>query len=103
MSDQVQGAPEFLAQGERARLFPVLSDSSKEGRATSIFLACLANVDEFADALLSSVGRPIGKLSRVRTYTEVCFALEGEQMRGRPDGLIEVRTGRATWYAMVEA
>jgi len=92
-----------LVQGERARLFPVLSDSSKEGRATSIFLACLTNVDEFADALLSSVGRPIGKLSRVRTFTEVCFQNEGENMRGRPDGLIEVRTGKSTWNAMVEA
>ena len=82
--------PSFLVQGDRARLFPVLSDSSKEGRATSIFLACLANVDEFADKLLSSVGRKVGKLSHVRAYSEVCFASEGEQMRSRPDGLIEV-------------
>lgn len=96
-------SPSFLLQGERARLFPVLSDSSKEGRATSIFLACLANVDEFADILLTSVGRKVGKLSRVRTYTEVCFAKEGEQMRGRPDGLIEVKTGNSKWYALVEA
>lgn len=95
--------PNFLVQGERARLFPVLSDSSKEGRATSIFLACLANVDEFADKLLSSVGRKVGKLSRVRTYTEVCFAKESEQMRGRPDGLIEVKTGNSHWNALIEA
>lgn len=95
--------PLFLVQGERARLFPVLSDSSKEGRATSIFLACLANVDEFADTLLSSVGRKIGKLSQVRTYTEVCFAKESDDMRGRPDGLIEVKTGSAKWNALVEA
>ena len=99
----MQKKPSLLVQGERARLFPVLSDSSKEGRATAIFLACLSNVDEFANALLSSVGRPIGVLSRVRTFTEVCFQNEGEPMRGRPDGLIEVRTGKATWYAMVEA
>lgn len=95
--------PDFLVQGERARLFPVLSDSSKEGRATSIFLSCLANVDEFADTLLSSVGRPIGRTSRIRTYTEVCFEKEGSEMRGRPDGLIEVKVGKTSWFALIEA
>lgn len=95
--------PEFLSHGERARLFPVLSDSSKEGRATSIFLACLANVEEFSDELLSSVGRKIGKTSRVRSYTEVCFKNSGSEMEGRPDGLIEVKTGKNFWNALVEA
>lgn len=95
--------PAYLEQGERARLFPVLSDSSKEGRATSIFLACLANVDEYANQLLASVGRPIGQQSTVRTYTEVCFAKDSDEMRGRPDGLIDVKTGRASWSALVEA
>lgn len=99
----MQDKPSFLTQGERARLFPVLADSSKEGRATSIFLACLANVQEYADALLGSVGRNIGATSRIRTYTEVCFAKAPVEMAGRPDGLIDVRTGRAHWYALVEA
>lgn len=99
----LQNRPEFLAKGERARLFPVLADTSKEGRATSIFMACLANVDEFAERLLGSVGRKIGTRSRIRTYTEVCFQKEAEEMRGRPDGLIEVKTGKQLWYALVEA
>lgn len=99
----MQERPAFLAQGERARLFPVLADSSKEGRATSIFLACLANVQEYADVLLGSVGRKIGAKSRIRTYTEVCFEKAPAEMSGRPDGLIDVRTGRAHWYALVEA
>ena len=33
--------PEFLKQGETARLFPVLADTSKEGRVTSILLSCM--------------------------------------------------------------
>lgn len=99
----MQERPTFLVQGERARLFPVLADSSKEGRATSIFLACLANVDEYADALLGSVGRRIGSTSRVRTYTEVCFEKAATEMLRRPDGLIDVKTGKSNWYALTEA
>ena len=33
--------PDYLARGERARLFPVLTDTSKEGRSTSILLAAI--------------------------------------------------------------
>ena len=42
--------PAFLKQGEPARLFPILADTSKEGRATSILLSCMSKVDEFAAA-----------------------------------------------------
>lgn len=48
--------PDYLKQGEMARLFPVLSTTSKEGRTTSIVLACLCKIDEFGTQLLSSVG-----------------------------------------------
>ncbi|MEO1101888.1 MAG: hypothetical protein AAFW65_08580 [Pseudomonadota bacterium] len=95
--------PDFLKSGERARLFPVLADTSKEGRATSIFLACLSNVDEYANGLLSSVGRPIGPNSRVEAFTEVVFNKGADEMTGRPDGLITVRTGSSTWSALIEA
>ncbi len=95
--------PTFLSSGERARLFPVLADTSREGRATSIFLACLANVREFADELLSSVGRGIGINSKVSTYTEICFSNSSSKTKFRPDGLINVETGRARWSALVES
>ena len=39
--------PEIAKQGEEARLFPVLATTSKEGRTTSIVLACLNKVEEF--------------------------------------------------------
>ncbi len=34
--------PENVAWGEKARLFPILSTKSKEGRTTAITLACMA-------------------------------------------------------------
>ena len=52
---------EYLDRGERARLFPVLADTSKEGRCTSIFLSCLSHVHEFGEQMLKSVGQRVGK------------------------------------------
>ncbi len=72
--------PEYLARGERARLFPVLADTSKEGRSTSILLACLANVREFSQSMLSSIGQRVGKRAAVVTYTEVAFAAERDKV-----------------------
>ena len=37
--------PDSVKQGETARLFPVLADTSKEGLATSILLSCMAKVE----------------------------------------------------------
>ena len=65
--------PEYLKRGEKARLFPVLADTSKEGRSTSILLSCLANVREFGQVMLSSVNKKVGKLGNIATYTEVAF------------------------------
>jgi len=88
--------------GERARLFPVLSESSKEGRTLSILLAVIANVPEFADAVLKPLGRPVGKRSNVEAFTEVKFP-RSRYPDCRPDGLIVVKTGSNVWRAMVEA
>jgi len=100
MSDNL---PDYLSQGERARLFPVLSTTSKEGRTTSIVLACLDKVDEFAASLLSAVGVRIGKRSVIDTYTEVVFKNQSAAIKERPDGLIVVRSGSKEWRALVEA
>ena len=95
--------PQLLKGGEPARLFPALAETSKEGRAVSVLLACFASVDDLASTLLSTVGRRVGVRSRVRTFTEVVLANEPEGVSGRPDGLIVVETGRRTWSALVEA
>lgn len=100
MSDSL---PEYVVQGEQARLFPVLSTTSKEGRATSIFLACLAKVDEFGASLLRSVGQRVGSRSRLETYTEVVLKNRPAQSKDRPDGLIVLRSGQKEWRALIEA
>ncbi|GAB5437501.1 MAG: hypothetical protein FalmKO_26260 [Falsiruegeria mediterranea] len=94
--------PEYLLSGEPARLFPVLSNTSKEGRTTSIVLACISKVEELGAELLGTLGQRVGKRSRVETYTEVVFKGHKEDGKDRPDGLIVVKTGSREWRAMVE-
>jgi hypothetical protein len=94
--------PNILARGERARLFPVLADTSKEGRSLSIFLACLGNVEAFGRGMLSAIGVRVGSRAKIETYTEVVLQKGGEKA-ARPDGLIIVRSGSSVWTALIEA
>ena len=94
--------PGFLKQGESARLFPILADTSKEGRATSILLSCMAKVDEFAAAQIKTLGLNHGKRTKLECFTEVTFS-ETSHKNKRPDGLIIVNTGAQKKYYLVEA
>lgn len=94
--------PEILIQGERARLFPVLAETSKEGRALSILLACLESVDEYGRSLLADFGLRVGTRTKIEAYTEVVLRKGGERA-ARPDGLIVLRSGSRSWTALVEA
>ncbi len=98
MSDR----PDFLVSGERARLFPVLADTSKEGRTLSIFLSCLCNVDELGRSLLASIGKTAGKRSTIEAFTEVVLK-STDDTKCRPDGLVIVRSGKQMWSALIEA
>lgn len=95
--------PPYLKQGELARLFPVLSTTSKEGRTTSIVLACLSKIDEFGASLLASLGQRVGKRANIETYTEVVFQKQTREIKDRPDGLIILTVGSRQWRALVEA
>lgn len=95
--------PENVVRGERARLFPVLADTSKEGRSTSVFLACLGIVHEYAQVLLATVGQRLGARASIKTYTEIVFAQGDDPKNHRPDGLIVVSIGKREWRALVEA
>lgn len=95
--------PSLCVRGERARLFPVLADNSKEGRTLSILLACLENVEEFGRVMLSDVGQRLGTRARIETYTEVVLQRGSEERTHRPDGLIVLRSGSSQWCALVEA
>lgn len=98
----VENLPDYLIQGEQARLFPVLSNTSKEGRTTSIVLACMAKIDEFGARLLGSIGQRVGVRTKVETYTEVVCKNRQVTSKERPDGLIVLRTGSREWRALVE-
>lgn len=96
--------PDFLHQGERARLIPVVADTSKEERIVSSTLATFMSVDEFAKGLLASLGMRLGKTSRVECFTEIVFKNKDKGVsKIRPDGLIVVTTGNKQWMAIVEA
>ncbi len=95
--------PDFLSQGEVARLFPVLSTTSREGRTTSIALACISKIDELGRELLGSAGQRVGVRARIDTYTEIVPASLKDEKRGRPDGLIVLTVGSRVWKAFVEA
>lgn len=95
-------SPDNLVQGERARLFPVLADTSKEGRTLSILLACMESVDEFGKSLLTDLGIKAGVRSKLETYTEVILKKGGEKT-ARPDGLLILKTASKTWSALIEA
>jgi hypothetical protein len=85
---------------ERARLFPVSGiggADEQERRAASALLAVIHSVREFGRAITAPMGAPAGRLS---TFIEVPFD-DGEK-KLRPDGLIQVVSGRRTWTALVE-
>lgn len=94
--------PEMLKQGERARLFPVLADTSREGRIASIFLALLPKVPTLSEVVFDSVGQRIGKRTQIETFTEVVLN-DASITKNRPDGLVVIRNGKTTWTALIEA
>ena len=95
--------PSYLSQGELARLFPVLSTTSKEGRTTSIVLATLTKVDELCASMLGTVGQRVGKHAEITIFTEVVFKGQKNDLKDRPDGLIILRVGKREWRALIEA
>ena len=95
--------PGILTAGEPSRLFPILADTSKEGRTLSIFLSCLENIPEFGRALLGGLGIRVGARGHVDTFTEVSLQKGLPDAKHRPDGLVVANMGKSTWTALVEA
>lgn len=95
--------PSVMVGGERARLFPVLADTSKEGRSLSILLSCIENVREFGSALMAGLDQRVGARSHIHTYTEVVLQKAAPDRKCRPDGLITLRNGSNQWTALIEA
>ncbi|MEX1196240.1 MAG: hypothetical protein WEB57_00050 [Pseudohongiellaceae bacterium] len=88
--------------GTKARLIPVVADSKKEERATSVLLSSFMIVRQFADDVLSEVDGKVGVKAKLQCYTEVVFdTKEGRNIR--PDGLVVITLGKKTWSALIEA
>ena len=94
--------PPMLKQGERARLFPVLADTSREARIAAIFLVLLKRVPALAEAVLGTAGLRVGRRTQLDAFTEIVLN-DNSEIRNRPDGLIVVQTSKASWTALVEA
>ena len=94
--------PDFLKQGEAARLFPVLADTSRENRSASILLALLTQVPALAAGLLGTANCRVGKRTKVEAFTEI-VTKQFDHVDKRPDGLIVASTGKSRWSALVEA
>lgn len=94
--------PDVLVRGERARMFPVLAETSKEGRTLSILLACLESVDSFGKSILADLGVKAGVRSKIEAWTEVALKRGGEKA-SRPDGFLILKNGSKSWTALIEA
>ncbi|MCR4377287.1 MAG: hypothetical protein NUV50_04235 [Rhodospirillales bacterium] len=95
--------PENVVEGELARLIPIAKESEKERKATSVIMAGLMSVSEFARGMLSSIDAPATKTIKVSCFCEVVFKNGAEKENLRPDGMIVVTVGNRTWKALVEA
>lgn len=99
----MQDRPFALLSGERARLIPVAADTSKEVRATSVLLAVMGLVPQFAHRMLETVGQRLGARTSIECYAEPVLRSTSAS-KARPDGYIRVRSGKGReWEALVEA
>lgn len=95
--------PSALLAGERARLIPVAADTSKEVRATSVLLAVMGLVPQFAQRMLETVGQRVGARASIDCYAEPVLRSTSSS-KTRPDGYLRVLFGRGReWEAIVEA
>lgn len=98
----MENMTEILSQGERLRMFPVIGDTSKEGRSLSIFLSVMVAVYEYRASLFSDIQLKCNEKTKLEIFTEVVFKKSnGKNLR--PDALIIVKNGQSEWKAIVEA
>ncbi len=94
--------PEYLKQGDDARLIPACRDSNVEARLLSPVLAAMVIVPEFAKVMLGPLGIRIGKTTKIRALTEIVFSND-DFRKERPDGLIILSTGSRETRILIEA
>jgi hypothetical protein len=94
--------PKEMMFGELARLLPVVKDTSREDRASSILLANFRAVPAFSKAMLGGIGQRIGTQTNVTCYSQVVL-VEPSDGKLRPDGLIRIERSGKVWMALIEA
>lgn len=96
-------APNWENSLQRARLIPVHgigSTKEAEQRAASALLAVLTVVRDLSVAIFGPLGASRAQRATVEAFTEFECKLNGKKWR--PDGLVVVTYGKATWSALVE-
>jgi hypothetical protein len=89
---------------QRARLIPTTgigTEKEAEQRATSALLAVLTIVRDFSSSMFNPLGASRARKATVEAFTEVEVKLRGGA-KVRPDGLVRVTYGSASWSALVE-
>ena len=89
---------------QQARLIPtsgIGNEREAEQRATSALLAVLTVVRDLSIELFAPMGASKAKRAVVEAFTEVGYVGAGGA-KVRPDGLLRVSYGKATWTALVE-
>jgi hypothetical protein len=94
---------DLIKSGERSRLIPVVAEASKEERAIQPLLAAFSVVPSLASSMLQDVGGPTNQRATVQSYSQVVFKDTSGERKLRPDGFLEVDSGRKIWRAIIEA
>lgn len=96
--------PTGVVSGEAARLIPVVADTSREVRATSVLLAALQSVPAFAKAMFDTIGQSVTTRTTVAGFTETKLANKDGSVDCRPDGYVLLeRSGKPVWSGLIEA
>ena len=107
--DQIQGldvkSDNDTITHRPARFIPCGSLNKGEERLTSIVLAIMAAVPEFAAILLKSLGQSVSKRSKLNCFVELTLHKDYKDKTAaeRPDGLIVHTNAKNHWVCLVEA
>ena len=95
--------PDYLENGEQARLIPVGKGTQRENRATSVLLSGMSSILPLSKTLLGEIGQFVGSRAKLQCYSQVVFKNDPSKGKFRPDGLIELQNGKRFWRSIVES
>ena len=72
-----------IKSGELARLLPVVKDTSREDRASSILMACFRAVPAFSKIMLKGLGQSVGVNTKIFCYSQVVLTAPPTKTSGK--------------------